>query len=93
MLPFHANLFQAAISAEAPVQPVALSYVDTASGRMSFAAGYVGDDTLVASLWRTLTAPPFAAVVAFGEPQQAHGRDRRAWAAALRDTVIGLRGL
>lgn len=91
ILPFHANMLQAAISAEAPAQPVALAFVDAATERPSFAASYVGDDTLVASLWRTLTAPPLAAVVAFGEPQQAQGRDRRAWAAALREAVIELR--
>lgn len=92
VLPFHANLLQAAISADAPAQPVALAFVDAATGRPSFAPNYVGDDTLVASLWRTLTAPPLAAAVAFGEPQHAHGRDRRAWAAALRQAVVELRG-
>jgi 1-acyl-sn-glycerol-3-phosphate acyltransferase len=91
LLPFHANLVQAAISAQAPVQPVALSFVDCASGGITTAARYVGDETLVGSLWRTLTAPPLAAVVAFGEPQSAEGRDRRAWAAALRASVSRLR--
>ncbi len=43
ILPFHANLLQAAISSEAPVQPVALSFVDAATGRVSFAPIYVGD--------------------------------------------------
>ena len=33
LLPFHANLIQAAISAGAPVQPVALSFIDVASGK------------------------------------------------------------
>jgi 1-acyl-sn-glycerol-3-phosphate acyltransferase len=91
ILPFHANMLQAAISADAPAQPVALAFVEAASGRPSFAASYVGDDTLVGSLWRTLTAPPLAAMVAFGEPQHAHDRDRRAWAAALREAVVELR--
>jgi 1-acyl-sn-glycerol-3-phosphate acyltransferase len=91
ILPFHANMLQAAISADAPAQPVALSFVDAASGAISFAASYVGDETLVGSLWRTLTAPPLAAVVVFGEPQHAQGRDRRAWAAALREAVVALR--
>src|SRR5580658_4970036 len=34
VLPFHANLFQAAVSAECPVQPICLFYED-ASGRQS----------------------------------------------------------
>jgi 1-acyl-sn-glycerol-3-phosphate acyltransferase len=92
LLPFHANMLQAAISADAPAQPVALSFVDAASGQLSLAASYVGDDTLVGSLWRTLTAPPLAAVVTFGTPQHAQGRERRAWAAALREAVMELRG-
>jgi 1-acyl-sn-glycerol-3-phosphate acyltransferase len=91
LLPFHANLIQAAISAEAPVQPVGLRFVDRASGRDSDAPLYLGDDTLVGSLWRTLAGRPFVAHVHFGAPQAAQGRDRRAWAQALRSAVDALR--
>lgn len=91
LLPFHANLIQAAISADAPVQPVALRFVDRASGRDSDGPLYLGDDTLVASLWRTLAGRPFVAHVHFGTPQAAQGRDRRAWAEALRAAVDALR--
>ncbi|MES2973737.1 MAG: lysophospholipid acyltransferase family protein [Pseudomonadota bacterium] len=91
LLPFHANLIQAAISAEAPVQPIALKFVDAATGEYSGAPNYIGDDTLIGSIWRTLTAPRLAAVVTYGAPQTADGRDRRAWAKDLRDAVEGLR--
>ena len=91
LLPFHANLLQAAIAADAPVQPVALQFVDAASGQISFAPCYVGDDTLWQSLWRTLCADNVQAVVRFGTPERSQGRDRRAWAADLRDTITGLR--
>ncbi|MGH6625458.1 MAG: lysophospholipid acyltransferase family protein [Burkholderiaceae bacterium] len=91
LLPFHANLIQAAISAGTPVQPLALQFVDAATGQRSAAPCYNGDDTLLGSLWRTLTASSIAAVVTFGEPQQADGRDRRTWAADLRREVDGLR--
>ncbi len=91
LLPFHANLLQAAISADAPVQPVALQFVDTVSGQISFAPCYVGDDTLWQSLWRTLCADNVQAVVHFGTPEVAQGRDRRAWAADLRETITALR--
>lgn len=91
MLPFHANLIQSALSAGAPVQPVALCFVDAASGAISFAPSYVGDETLLGSLWRTLSAPPIAAVVRFGVPQQAEGRDRRAWSQALREVIDAMR--
>ena len=91
MLPFHANLLQAAVTAQAPVQPVGLRFADRASGATSFAPSYIGDETLVGSIWRTLCAPPIEAVVHYGEPETAQGRDRRAWAQHLQATVDGLR--
>ncbi len=73
------------------MQPVALQFVDGASGRISLAPCYIGDDTLLQSLWRTLCADGVQAVVQFGTPQQAQGRDRRTWAADLRQTIVDLR--
>jgi 1-acyl-sn-glycerol-3-phosphate acyltransferase len=93
LLPFHANLLQAAISADAPVQPVALRFVDTRSGRRSMAPCYVGDDTLLGSVWRTLSASDITAQISFGEPQTANGRDRRTWAAALKTEIEQMREL
>jgi 1-acyl-sn-glycerol-3-phosphate acyltransferase len=89
--PFHANLLQAAITAQVPVQPVALQFVDGVRGGISLAPCYIGDDTLLQSLWRTLCADGVQAVVQFGAPQNAEGRDRRAWAADLRQTIVDLR--
>lgn len=91
LLPFHANLLQAAISAGAPVQPAAIRFADAATGETSHAPRYIGDDTLAASLWNTLKAPPLLAIVRFGEPQPSAGRDRRAWAQALHGDVQTLR--
>lgn len=90
LLPFHANLVQAAISAEAPVQPVGLRYVDAGTGRASAGPLYLGDDTLLSSLWRAVAGPPFAAHVRFGAPETAQGRDRRAWSDSLRERVADL---
>jgi 1-acyl-sn-glycerol-3-phosphate acyltransferase len=90
-LPFHANLIQAAVAAQAPVQPVGLRFVDSATGATSFAPSYIGDETLVGSIWRTLSAPPIEAVVHFGEVEAAQGRDRRVWTQHLHDTVNVLR--
>lgn len=90
VLPFHANLIQAAIAAHAPVQPVALHFADRVTGAKSFAPCFVGDDTLMQSVWRTLTAPNLEAVVSYGAPQTAEGRDRRAWAVDLRAAVVEL---
>ncbi|WP_412556693.1 lysophospholipid acyltransferase family protein [Xylophilus sp. GOD-11R] len=90
LLPFHANMLQAAISVGAPALPVGIHYVDAATGRPSSVATYVGDDTLMASLWRTLRAEPLCAVVRFGTPLAAGALDRRAWAQALHDEVDSL---
>lgn len=91
LLPFHANLLQAAVSADAPVQPVGLSFADKASGETSHAPSYIGDETLLGSIWRTVCAPPIVAVVNYGEPERAVGRDRRAWSQHLRQLVDELR--
>ncbi|MDB5742726.1 MAG: lyso-ornithine lipid acyltransferase [Polaromonas sp.] len=91
LLPFHANLLQAAISADVSAQPVGLRFIDRASGETSHAPSYLGNETLWNSLWRTLCAPPIAAVVHFGEPEPAASRDRRAWSEHLRCTVDALR--
>jgi len=92
LLPFHGNLIQAAISTDVPVLPVALDFVHAVDGERSLAPCYVGDDTLLASVWRTLAGPPLAAVVRFGELQSSQGRDRRRWASDLRTDVSRLRG-
>ncbi len=91
LLPFHANLFQAAIAADAPVQPVALKFIDQGTGQVSQAPCYINDDTLFGSVWRTLCTPGIAVVITFGEPQMAQGRDRRAWAGDVRVIIASLR--
>ena len=91
MLPFHANLLQAAVAADAPVQPVGLRCVDKATGATSFAPSYIGDETLVGSIWRTLCAPPIEAVVHYGPPELAGERDRRTWTQHLHHIVDSLR--
>ena len=90
LLPFHGNLIQAAISADVPVQPVGLRFVDATTGENSAGPLYLGDDTLLASLWRTLAGPPFVAHLRFGVAQKAQGRDRRQWASDLGEVVAKL---
>ncbi|MFZ2738589.1 MAG: lysophospholipid acyltransferase family protein [Burkholderiaceae bacterium] len=91
LLPFHANLLQAAIEAEAPIQPVALRFEDLRTGEISSAPLYIGNESLLSSVWRTLCAPTIVVVVCFGEVQFADGRDRRAWSADLRHIIDALR--
>lgn len=89
LLPFHANLIQSAIEGEAPIQPLALQFVDKHG--ISMAARYIDDDTLLDSVWSTLNARGLKAVVNFGELQLAYGRDRRQWAADLQQDVMKLK--
>jgi len=91
VLPFHANLLQAAISTEAPAHPVALQFREDDTNGPSRAVSYVGDESLVGSVWRTLSARGVRATVAFGAPQRSDGRPRRAWAEDLRQEVAALR--
>jgi 1-acyl-sn-glycerol-3-phosphate acyltransferase len=70
---------------------MSLQFIDNQSREISFAPCYIGDDTLIGSMWRTLKAPGITAVVHFGDLQNANGRDRRTWAHDLREEVIRLR--
>jgi 1-acyl-sn-glycerol-3-phosphate acyltransferase len=90
LLPFHANLFQAAISANAPILPVALRFIDSRTGERHDAPVFVGDATLVGSIWATLCADGVQVVVRYGEPQMPQGRDRRTWARDMQDEVARL---
>ena len=90
VLPFHANLLQAALATETPVWPVALAYQHGVGGAPHTAPVYVGDTTLLASVWRTVTAKDLVASVRLGRPDTAQGRDRRTWSDALRRDVAQL---
>ncbi len=87
LLPFHANMIQSAIDADAQVQPIAIRFTDTASGAQSFAPCFVGEDTLFQSVWRTLNAKSITVTLQFGAPQTTESRDRRAWAHDLRASI------
>ncbi len=90
VLPFHANLLQAAIATGSPVLPVALGYRDPVTGGISDAPLFLGETTLITSIWNTLCSDGVLAVVHHGEPEHALERDRRAWA---RDLQAGVQRL
>ena len=73
LLSFHSNLLEAAVQCDAPVQPVGLSFVDGRTGEVSYAATYVGDETLLGSIWRVLSSDQLMAVVHYGQAQQPRG--------------------
>jgi 1-acyl-sn-glycerol-3-phosphate acyltransferase len=86
LLPFHANLLQAAISAESPVQPVALRFLE-ANGSLSMSPVYIDDDTLLSSIWRMLRAEPVTAQLDFLPPIASAGLPRRDLAQQLEQLI------
>jgi 1-acyl-sn-glycerol-3-phosphate acyltransferase len=86
LLPFHANLLQAAIATASPVQPVALRYSDRTES-VSAAVEFVGETTLLQSLWRVAHGDGVVVHVTIVAPRQTANADRRALAQTLRDDI------
>jgi 1-acyl-sn-glycerol-3-phosphate acyltransferase len=87
--PFRPAMFQAAIDAGRPVQPLRVSYHHK-DGRPSTIPAFVGDDTLITSFLRIVSAPPMRVHVHV-EALQLPGEHRRDLALrcqqAVRDTL------
>ena len=92
LLPFHANLLQAAIATSTPVQPVALRFSET-SHPVSQAVEFVGATSLLQSLWRTSCGDGVRARLAFLPPRDSAGADRRALAEQLRGDIATALGV
>ena len=92
LLPFHANLLQAAISTATPVQPVALRFSDS-SDDVSAAMEFVGATTLAESLWNSACGDGVVARVVFQPPRESAGAERRELAARLRADIAGALGI
>jgi 1-acyl-sn-glycerol-3-phosphate acyltransferase len=86
LLPFHANLLQAAIATATPVQPIVLRFADAAQA-YSPAVAYVGETTLMQSLWRVVSARGLIAHVHLMPPLATLHADRRALALHLRELM------
>ncbi len=84
---FRPAMFQAAVDAGRPVQPLRLSY-HRRDGAASTIAAYVGDDTLPASSRRLITAQRTVVRVQV-ESLQLPGADRRDLAARCESAVRG----
>jgi 1-acyl-sn-glycerol-3-phosphate acyltransferase len=85
LLPFHANLFQAAVSAQRPVQPICLLYEDR-HGRQTTTPAYIDDVSLGQSLDAVLRGGPLTAHLYVGDAIAAMD-DRRALSAKAREAV------
>ncbi|WP_312519365.1 lysophospholipid acyltransferase family protein [Massilia sp.] len=86
VLPFHANLFEAAVDAGVQVQPYALAYLD-ADGGYHASIEYADETTFVDSLFRVLQGPPVTARLACLAPLEGKGAHRRELAAAAQEAV------
>ena len=86
LLPLHGNLLQAAISTHTPLQPVVLRWHQPGQP-YSEAAQYIGQMTLMESLWRILTAKDLAVEVRSLPAMPTEGLDRRHLAEALAATI------
>lgn len=82
---YYPAMFQAAVDASRPVQPLRLSY-HHADGSRSTLPAFVGDDTLVASMRRLITARRTVARVHVAS-LQLPGSDRRELAARCQASV------
>lgn len=86
MQPFRANLFEAAITAQASVQPMALAYV-TADGCLHDSVEYIGDTSLIDSMVRILSGAPVIARLTALPALPAGATDRRVLAQCAHDAI------
>ena len=82
---FHARIFQVAVDADVPVQPVALCYGK--SGKMDLSVPFAPNESLFANFLRVLGGPGIDAEVHFLAPVPFAGDGRRAVAEAARARI------
>jgi 1-acyl-sn-glycerol-3-phosphate acyltransferase len=86
VLPFHANLLQAAIAVAAPIQLAVLRYSEPGM-TLSTAAQYIDDTTLIQSIWRVISARGLAVELRFLSSHATAHADRRALAEHMRGEI------
>lgn len=91
MLPFHANLFEAAIDACVPVQPCALQYVD-ADGRLHPAADFSGGINFMRSALMIARSCNMTVELTFLPAISTEGAHRRELANAVRASIAAVLG-
>lgn len=92
LLPFHANLFEAAIDAKVAVQPYALKYVD-AHGALHRSVDFAGETSFAQSIVAILSGSAVRAQLTCLAPIGSAGAHRRELAQAAHDAVAGSLGL
>lgn len=87
---FHANIFECAIRAGAPVQTVGLRYVDRITRQTASSAHFIGDTTLAVSLMRVLGQSTLQAQVHYGQPIAVEGHSRKSLAQVAHRQIRAL---
>ena len=91
---FHPRLFAAAQHPGLRVQPVAIGYRRGEDPDPDLEVPFVGEDNLVASLWRVVRHPDLVAEVRFLAPiEPQDGEDRKRFAARARFGIVEALGL
>lgn len=91
LLPFHANLFEAAIESHVPVQPYALRYVDR-QGRLHRAADFIGDMTFAESMLLIMRSRGMTAQLVLLPGIATAGAHRRDLARTVRTAIADTLG-
>ena len=87
VLPFHGNLLQAAIATVTPVQPLVIRWHEPGQ-RFSLAARFIGETSLVQSLWAIASARGLAVQLTILPAYATRASDeRRALAAQMRGLI------
>ncbi len=86
LLPFHANLLQAAVTTKARLLPVALRYPDVEHA-VSPVVLYTGTINLAHSVWRIAGARGLRVIVTVLPPMDIAGLDRRAAAESVQRVI------
>lgn len=89
LLDFHSGLFEAPRSSGATVWPVAIRYRN-ADGSISHAADFLGEASLLVSLWRIALAPSLHIGLAYAAPLVMRGTHRRELAVEARERIAVL---
>ena len=89
---FHSALLQPVLDATAAVQPVALRYLDVA-GVHTDAAAYVGETSLMDSVWAIVSARRMVAELKLLEPISSRGQTRRSLAEKAEAAIAAALGV
>jgi 1-acyl-sn-glycerol-3-phosphate acyltransferase len=90
--PFHPALFQPALDAAATLQPVALRYLD-AAGRHTDDAAYVGDTSLLESVWAIVSTRRMVAEFNLLAPISVGAQTRRSLAEKAETAIAAALGV